>query len=92
MSAKQMLFVVDDDKQLLSAMEMIFAQFYELECFTSATACLQRVAEKTPDLFMLAVDLPKWMVSLCAANCATRPPAAECRSSCFRRATISIRT
>ena len=58
MSGNFKIFVVDDDPVTL---EMIFTMLedqYSVETFESAEACLARLEEEKPDLFLLDVSMP----------------------------------
>ncbi|MEI7431297.1 MAG: response regulator [Betaproteobacteria bacterium] len=53
------LFIVDDMEAGRSMVESAFGTIYKVESFASGAACIERMAEKIPDLFMLDVDMPE---------------------------------
>jgi DNA-binding response OmpR family regulator len=57
-SDKLILFAVDDDSPSRLLLQAIFAEFYEVETFDSAEACLERVKTVQPGIFLLNVGLP----------------------------------
>lgn len=52
------IFVVDDDPILTEIFIAVLSNEFELETFHSAEACLARLAEQTPDVFVLDLALP----------------------------------
>lgn len=56
--SKNKLFCVDDDQMSSLVLESIFADEYEIESFTTAEACLARLEDAQPDIFILNVGLP----------------------------------
>ena len=58
MSTGLRLFVVDDDPVLTEIFMVTLEDDFQLETFASAEACLARVAEQKPDIFLLDVSLP----------------------------------
>ena len=52
------LFVVDDDKMIRNMLAASLSVGSAVELFDSAESCLERLAEKVPDLFLLDVGLP----------------------------------
>lgn len=58
MSTGLRLFVVDDDPVLTEIFMATLEDDFQLETFASAEACLARVAEQKPDIFLLDVSLP----------------------------------
>lgn len=58
MSSDFKVFVVDDDPATLEMMQMILQSDYAVEIFDSVEACLPRLEERKPDLFLLDVSLP----------------------------------
>jgi DNA-binding response OmpR family regulator len=52
------VFVVDDDKTTRLALESMLGKKYAVEAFDSAESCLERLAHKQPNLFLLDVGLP----------------------------------
>jgi signal transduction histidine kinase len=52
------VFLVDDDQTVWLSVEAMLAERYQVECFGSAEACLARLAEALPSLFLLDVQLP----------------------------------
>jgi len=59
MSNEYTLFIVDDMEAARSMVESAFGTIYKVESFASGAACIERMAEKVPDLFMLDVDMPE---------------------------------
>ena len=59
MDASLRVFVVDDDQIILDVLSVALDGVCELEKFASAEACLNRLAEAKPDLFLLAVSMPE---------------------------------
>jgi CheY-like chemotaxis protein len=70
------VFVVDDDQTTLYVLAGMLQGACELETFSSGEACLARLAEVKPDLFLLDVSMPVMDgYALCRrlkADCATR--------------------
>lgn len=58
MSTGLRLFVVDDDPVLTEIFMVTLEDDFQLETFASAEACLVRLAEQKPDIFLLDVSLP----------------------------------
>jgi len=52
------VFVVDDDQTTLYVLAGMLQGACELETFSSAEACLARLAEAKPDLFLLDISMP----------------------------------
>ena len=52
------VFAVDDDPLILSVIREIVEPDYALETFDSAEACMARLDEEKPDMFLLDVGLP----------------------------------
>jgi CheY-like chemotaxis protein len=52
------VFVVDDDQTTLYVLAGMLQGACELETFSSAEACLARLAEVKPDLFLLDISMP----------------------------------
>jgi CheY-like chemotaxis protein len=52
------VFVVDDDKTTRLLLSSMLASKYLVEAFDSAESCLERLAQKLPNLFLLDVGLP----------------------------------
>lgn len=52
------VFVVDDDPLILALLEDALAQDCRVETFPSGEACLQRLQEVRPDMFIIDVNLP----------------------------------
>lgn len=52
------VYVVDDDLPILELMREVLADECAVECFASAEACLARVAEAKPNLFVVDVLMP----------------------------------
>jgi CheY-like chemotaxis protein len=53
------VFVVDDDQTMLYVLAGMLQGACELETFSSAEACLARLAEVKPDLFLLDISMPE---------------------------------
>lgn len=53
-----LIFVVEDDRTTRALLDAMLGEDYAVECFASAEACLGRLAERLPDLFLLDVGLP----------------------------------
>lgn len=58
MSTRFRLFAVDDVESARRVLVGAFSKDYEIEVFSTAEECLQRVRDSRPDLFLLDVDLP----------------------------------
>jgi CheY-like chemotaxis protein len=58
MDASLRVFVVDDDQLILDVLAGTLADVCDLETFVSAEACLSRLADAKPDLFLLDVSMP----------------------------------
>lgn len=58
MSDNYTIFFVDDVEINRRIAESAFGSTYNVEVFASGKACLERVGLKTPDLFLLDVDMP----------------------------------
>lgn len=58
MTERLRIFVVDDDPLILDMLAAILADVSDLETFSSGEACLMRLAEAKPDLFLLDVSMP----------------------------------
>lgn len=58
MESKFCIFVVDDDSVMQTLLGSILQKDYEVEIFSSSEDCLTRLADKTPDMFLLDVGLP----------------------------------
>jgi len=58
MSTGLRLFVVDDDPVLTEIFMVTLEDDFQLETFASAEACLARLSEQKPDIFLLDVSLP----------------------------------
>lgn len=52
------LFVVDDEPLILTMLEGILAGNCEVETFASAAACVERLRERRPDMFIIDVNMP----------------------------------
>ena len=52
------VFIVDDDPIILELLNEVLAEDCQLECFISAEACLARLAEVKPNMFLLDVSMP----------------------------------
>ena len=53
-----LVFVVDDDKISRLLVDSMLRRKYAVETFESAESCLERLAQRLPDLFLLDVGLP----------------------------------
>lgn len=58
MDERYRIFVVDDDWMILELLKELLAN-YAVEVFPSANACLARLQETKPDMFMLDVSMPE---------------------------------
>lgn len=58
MGTHSTIFVVDDDIESRELIELMLGQFYEVETFSSAQACLDRLPAQIPDFFVLDVSMP----------------------------------
>ena len=58
MSEPFKVFVVDDNAVVLEAMRAIIEPEYAVATFASAEACMARLAEEKPGMFLLDVNLP----------------------------------
>lgn len=58
MDKRFLVFVVDDEPLMLDAIQLVLEDECDIECFGSAAACLARLPERKPDLFLLDVLLP----------------------------------
>lgn len=52
------IFVVDDDNTTRLLLNVMLGGTYSVECFDAAEACLNRLSEELPDLFLLDIGLP----------------------------------
>ena len=53
------IFIVDDAELDRYILESMFSHIFTVEAFDSGAACLQRLHERLPDLFLLDVDMPE---------------------------------
>src|SRR5574343_1601542 len=58
MDASLRVFVVDDDSVVLDMLAGVLDGLCETEVFTSAEACLARLPDLKPDLFLLDIQMP----------------------------------
>ena len=58
MSNDYCIFVVDDDSTTRLLLNAMLGNTYTVECFDAAEACMNRMNEQLPDLFLLDVGLP----------------------------------
>ena len=58
MDRRFLVFVVDDEPLMLDAVQLVLEDECDVECFGTARACLARLPERKPDLFLLDVLLP----------------------------------
>ena len=58
MSTSYTVFVVDDDATTRLLLVVMLGSEYAVQSFASAESCLERLAERMPDLFLLDVCLP----------------------------------
>jgi CheY-like chemotaxis protein len=59
MNTPYTIFMVDDVEAYRHTIESMFGHLFNVESFASGAACLARIAEKLPDLFLLDVDMPE---------------------------------
>ena len=52
------VFVVDDDPIILEVLQIMLESYYAVETFDSAEACLRRLKDDKPNMFLLDVSLP----------------------------------
>lgn len=52
------LFIVDDDELILDILSDILHDDCQVETFTSGEACLARLSDEKPDMFLLDVNMP----------------------------------
>ncbi|HLA33486.1 MAG TPA: response regulator [Rhodocyclaceae bacterium] len=52
------IFIVDDAEATRRVLAATFGKIYDVESFESGYACLKRLTEKTPGLFLLDVGMP----------------------------------
>lgn len=52
------LFIVDDAEASRLMIESSLGQLYNVESFASGAACVERMATRVPDIFLLDVDMP----------------------------------
>lgn len=53
------VYAVDDDRIILDILASILEESCQLETFSAGAACLERVVEQKPDLFLLDVSMPE---------------------------------
>lgn len=58
MTSEYKVFAVDDDPTTVLLIESILGNRYALETFATAQACLERLRQEVPDLFLLDVQMP----------------------------------
>jgi CheY-like chemotaxis protein len=58
MNSKYTIFNVDDVEASRLMIGSMFGHIFNVESFASGEACLERMAERMPDLFLLDVDMP----------------------------------
>lgn len=58
MNSRLSIFVVDDAAPVRKVLEVTLAPLHDAETFCSGGECLSRLREKTPDLFLLDVEMP----------------------------------
>lgn len=58
MSQEHCIFAIDDTESARRILEVAFGSDYEIETFESGEACLERLNERTPDLFLIDIGLP----------------------------------
>ena len=58
MNHQYTIFNVDDVEASRLMIESMFGHIFKVESFASGEACVQRMAEQLPDLFLLDVDMP----------------------------------
>lgn len=52
------VYVVDDEPMMLELTEAVLGDYCTVESFTTAGACLDRIAVQVPDMFLLDVRMP----------------------------------
>lgn len=58
MTKSYSIFVVDDDATTRQLLQALLGGTYVVQTFASAESCLERLAERLPNLFLLDVCLP----------------------------------
>ena len=58
MTSDYTIFAVDDDEIVRTIVESMLSGSYSVETFDSCESCLERLASRAPDLFLLDVKLP----------------------------------
>lgn len=58
MESKHTIFIVDDAEPARRMLKTAFEKIYTVETFENAEVCLERLAETSPDVFLLDVGLP----------------------------------
>ncbi len=58
MNENFVIFAVDDDPVMNTLLNAVLGKQYTIEIFNSAEACLERLAVRTPNMFLLDVSLP----------------------------------
>ena len=53
------LFVVDGVEASRRIVQPAFGDRYQIEAFDSGAACIARMAEEFPDIYLLDVDMPE---------------------------------
>ena len=53
------VFVVDDDPLLIDLISIVLSEDFDVEGFTSAKACLERMKTQIPDMLLLDVSMPE---------------------------------
>ena len=53
------VFVVDDDPLLIDLVSIVLSEDFDVEGFTSAKACLERMKTQIPDMLLLDVSMPE---------------------------------
>ena len=77
MNVDLQVFVVDDDQIILELLSGLLEGECQSEVFLSGEACLKRVAEKKPDIFLLDVNMPL------RDNSSAAPASSHCADASF---------
>ncbi|MBW9275589.1 MAG: response regulator, partial [Candidatus Thiodiazotropha sp. (ex. Lucinisca nassula)] len=57
-ASAQHILVVDDQPENLRSLDQILSYSYQVSLAANGQACLEQVAQSTPDLILLDVDMP----------------------------------
>lgn len=58
MTDKYRIFYIEDDTSMQQLVQLLLGEDFEVEAFGSAEACLLRLTEKQPDIFLMDILLP----------------------------------